>query len=351
MDRINDDADDYMVDLTEDDIKALEAPYNDDLEVAPKPEAKTADKAADKTVVKPEAKPGVKSEAKIESNPEALLKRIRDAEERAATERQKRLDAERRSQTQTKDLATLEARAAEGEYHVVSSALSQLEAEMKGLKAARRAALEAGDYEAESEATDRLTQAAAKHAQLSDGRTALDDRVKQAREKAKTVSETRADAGDADPFEQFLGQFGPKEQAWFRMHPEFAPTTDPGGYHRALAAHYDAVKQGIKESSEEYFAHLDRSLGLAPADDVDAADPVDDVVVETRQPKPAPTKRVAAPVSRDSTSSVATRQADGRLSVRLTREQREMAESMGMTPTAYAKRLIEAERAGLLSKR
>lgn len=339
--------DEMVIDLSDAEVQELEAAYGiqppkADKAATTKAEAKASSKAAD-------AAP-----AKTSDND--LMRRAIQAEERVAAERAKRLEAEKLAHERGTAAAINAARAAESDYHAVANALNKATAEAEQLKAAHLAALESGDYAKATDAAARMAEAAAKITQLNEGKSALEDRVKQAKAQAETASKAEPPKADmpSDPLDAFLAQSGmpPRAQAWFRAHPEAAPINDPAMYHKALAAHYDIVKSGVQDGSDDYYAKLDEMMGFADSgsgDDVVVdTKPKDDVVVDTKAAPKAPAPRVAAPVSRD--TSIVTRRPDGRMQIRLTREQAEIAEAMGISPSAYAKQLLRAEQEGRLNR-
>lgn len=338
-----------VIDLSDAEVQELEAAYGIN---TPKTTKTAAPAKAEAT---PVAKISDAAPAKGADND--LMRRVMQAEERVAAERAKRIEAERLAHERGASAAISAARAAESDYHAVANALTKATSESEALKAAHRAALEAGDYEKATDAAARMAEAAAKITQLNEGKAALEDRLRDAKAKAETASKAELPKADAsgDPLDQFLSQSGmpPRAQAWFRTHPEVAPINDPAMYHKALAAHYSIVKSGVQDGSDDYYAKLDEMMGFGGkgGDDVvvETKKAEDDVVVDTA-PKSAPKAppRVAAPVSRD--SSIVTRRADGRMQIKLTREQAEIAEAMGISPTAYAKQLLRAEQEGRLNR-
>lgn len=347
------DNDEMLIDLSDDEVKELEKAYgvgvdDGDGDADPLPAAKPA---------APKAKP---SSAKAGTLPAAspkpdndLLRRVQDAETRLAEERRLRAAADLRSHDLTTQVAVTRARAADSDYHAASNALIKATADAEVYKQAHRAALEAGDYEKASDAADRLSEAKAKVVQLQDGKAALEDAARRAISQAEVVIKTPAPKAEpADPFEGFLAQFAPKAQAWFREHPECAATNDKSKWYQALAAHESILRAGVADGTDEYFVRLDKAMGYdngsEAVEDRAAHDRTsEDVVVDTKATPTKPAPRVSAPVSRDST--IVTRRADGRMQVRLTAEQRDIAEHMGMSTTEYAKYMIAAERQGLLT--
>lgn len=345
---------DYLIDLDDAAVRELESAYG----ISQTPTKSEGDPAPARTSASSDTSP-----AKSPTHDASLLRRVQDAETRLATERTRRVEAERLAHDRGTAVAITQARQAESDYHAVANALNKASSDAAMYKAAHQAALEQGDYARATDATEKLAEVNARMAQLKDGKAALEDRVATLRRDAEDAIRTPAPQPEqsADPFERFVSQptLSPRAQAWFRAHPECAPSNDRAQYFRAMAADEVLRKQGITEASnpEEYYAKLDSHLGFSKSTDVapTKAQTQDDVVVDTRtETKAAPVAqqatvpRVSAPVSRDST--VIQRRADGKMQVRLTREQRDIAESMGMTASAYAKRLIEAEQKGLLGR-
>lgn len=343
-------SDDFVIDLSEDEIKALEAPYASHAEpgLDPAPVAKAPEASAKAEPPQPKEKP--KSEAAPKTDdPDLWKRRLQEANEREAAERARRIAAEKTVHERSTSLAVTEARATEADYYAVSNALGRTESEIAGLKRAHKEALEAGDYDAATEAADKLAEARTRYSDLKAGEGELRTRLEQAKDRAKKAVEAKPESGNSDgnDFDAFLSQFGPREQQWFRDHPECAPMRDPKLFAKAQAAHYAAVADDVKPGTDQYFEYIDRKMGFR--EDAAPDKQGDDGVVVSTDSKPAApqSKRVAAPVSRD--GAVVTQRDDGRYQVRLTAEQREVAEAMGMTPTAYAKQLIRARNQGLIS--
>jgi len=326
---------DIVLELSPEEIAALQAPYLD---------SKTEEQAPVKAKAEAPAKVDREPEkvTRPDDDPEVLRKRIQAADERAAQERQRRLEAERRAHESGQSAAIANATKVESQYTSVANALAKANGDLESAKAAHLAALEAGDYRAATDAADRMADLRAKAVQLDDGKAQLEARVKEAREQAKAAVETKPALDDADPFERYVGQFGPREQAWLRSHPECVNDEEVNA--KVLWADKAAKKAGIKPGTDEYFTHLDKAMGYAkddPVDDDIVADKKrDEPKVEAKATKPPPAKRVAAPVSRD---GVIQRTADGRVQLVLTPQQAEIADSMGMSRTAYAKQLAKLQ--------
>lgn len=185
---------------------------------------------------------------------------------------------------------------------LVKNAIDSVKRDQEIYKANYRAAMASGDFDAAADAQEGMSMAAAKLLQLENGKTALENSKSQPREPERpTVT---------DPVEALAAQLSPRSAAWVRRNPQFA--RDERLYRRMIAAHEIATGDGLEPDSDDYFAAIETTLRLRQA----PAAPVPE-----RQVAPP-----AAPVNRDTRSNT----------VRLSAEEREMAQMMGMTDKEYA---------------
>ena len=120
----------------------------------------------------------------------------------------------------------------------------------------------------------------------------------------------------------------PRAAAWVRAHPEFA--RDPKKYAAMLAAHNVATNiEGLEAETDEYFAHVEKTLKLQPAAGREGAESTASQATGGRQVGAAPP---AAPPSRSGNGSSSTR--TGRVTT-LTREEAEIAVLNKQTPEEY----------------
>ena len=185
---------------------------------------------------------------------------------------------------------------------LVKNAIDSVKRDQEIYKANYRAAMASGDFDAAADAQEGMSMAAAKLLQLENGKTALENNKSQPREPERTTV--------TDPVEALAAQLSPRSAAWVRRNPQFA--RDERLYRRMIAAHEIATGDGLEPDSDDYFAAIETTLRLrqTPA-------------------APAPERQVAppaAPVNRDTRSNT----------VRLSAEEREMAQMMGMTDKEYA---------------
>jgi len=143
----------------------------------------------------------------------------------------------------------------------------------------------------------------------------------------------------SDEVERLAKQVDPKSAAWLRAHPECATGRMNS---KMLAAHHDAIGEGLEPASDAYFAHIETRLGFRQAE---RASPRDEPPADTARRAPSRTP-ASAPVSR---SGQGAGERPGANSVRLSREEVEMAKAMKMTLQEYAQNKYELQREGQLN--
>lgn len=271
--------------------------------------AKGAPKAADTPEIKIEeaAKPAAEV-LKPEDGLAKLQKQLDD--ERAA-----RIESDRRAAESSAAEVAARTESQDNRLHLVTTALEAKKNANAALKSRYMEARAANDLDAEFEIQQEMSKNSAEIIQLESGKKALE-----AAPKPKPRPST-------DPVEQFVSEMSPKSAAWVRSHPEYV--RDDKLNRKMIRAHEDAIDDGIKADTPEYFASIERTLGLTT---VKIEDPAADDALSAAA---APTRRAApasAPVTR-SGNGAGTRPNV----VTLTREEVEMAEMMGQTPEEYAK--------------
>lgn len=245
------------------------------------------------------------------------------------------LDREAQNRRNAEEAARqAQARAAASDINAVALGIDNLKTKVDGIRKAKIEALAAGDLETAETLNDELIETHYNLRRLQEGHEALKNRP------AETTQ---------DPVEYLAGQLTPKSAAWVRAHPEFAQGEN---YNAMMAAHALTLRRGIVAETPEYFDAVEETLGIqrprrerqAPAELDDADSPFSGAAT---QAKPRDSAPPAAPPSRNGAGSPA--QSTNPNRIRLTREQIEMAESMGQTPQEYAKNLIELRKQGRVS--
>lgn len=254
-------------------------------------------------------------EITLDEGVDDLKQRLAAAEARAKAAEEARHQAE---------LAAHEARGTvqETNLQLVSNAIDTLRQSNEIAKANYKAAMSAGDYDAAAGYQEEMASHAAKLLQLEQGKQALEN----------TPAPVMPVSRPSDPVEAFAAQLSPRSAEWVRRHPQFV--TDARLNQKMIGAHNMAMADGHAADSDEYFAAVEGLLGIRKA-----ASEAMSAAAEGTSRRAASTPPPAAPVSRETR---------GGNVVRLSAEEREMAEMMKMTPEEYAKNKIALKKEGRL---
>ena len=177
------------------------------------------------------------------------------ANARAAAETQRATAAEREVETARTEIT-------ETRIGTVDAGISDAKTQADAAQADYTAAMEAGDWKRAGEAQRKMSRAEATLTRLEEAKTDLEV------EKAAPKTETRRDAPQqqADPLEAFISGRSAPTQAWLRAHPDEARAlalgTDSRRAAKLTAADSDAVAEGYARDTQEYFAHVEKFLGL-----------------------------------------------------------------------------------------
>ena len=264
-------------------------------------------------VVEAEAKPVISAEDGVEE-----LRR------RLEVERKGREEAEYRAQQATSQVQQARSEVDSSNLQLVRTAIDTMTREGAILKENYKQAMAAGDFDAAAEYQESMADARAKLLQLENGMSAMEAQLKQAPRPVQ----------HADPVEQLASQLSGPSAAWVRAHPEYART--PRLTQKMIAAHNLVTADGIVSDTPEYFASVEKVLGIgAPVEE--------DALSSASAPAQRRSVPAAAPVSRTGTAT-GTRPNI----VRLSAEEREMAGMMGMSPEDYARNKVALKREGKL---
>jgi hypothetical protein len=170
-------------------------------------------------------------------------KAARDAADARAAE------AERRAAQAQRDAQAAREAATSSSLDTITTALASAQSALDAAKKDKRTAREAGDFEAESDADDRMIQA------RIDLRTY--DEAKSSLEARKAAPRTEA---PSDPVEAFVRGRSEPTAKWAREHREFI--TDPIKNKKLTAAHFDAEASGYAPDTPQYFDHVEKFIGL-----------------------------------------------------------------------------------------
>jgi hypothetical protein len=127
--------------------------------------------------------------------------------------------------------------------------------------------------------------------------------------------QARMNVRPSDPVERYCQGRDQRSTAWLKAHPEFI--TDPRKNHKLRAADQDARAEGYDPSSDSYYSHVEKFVGLRGASDGDS---VQSPRARQQSERPSPNK----------------------VTIRMTAEEKtrlqETAESLGIPFNEYLRR-------------
>lgn len=247
-----------------------------------------------------------------------------------AEERSNREQAEERARNATATVSDARTRLLDSNAQVIENALAKEDGIKKDLKTRITTAKESGNYADEVDLLDQLQEANLRIRRLAEGKSELERR----REEIKDTPD--------DPVEAYVRGMAPRSADWVRTHSEYV--TDESKRADLEAAHYNALGKKLVAGSAQYFAAVERELGLREDDQPPARE-------ERREPTKRPT---AAPVSRSNGGGNGITLPDGveQLSdgkYRLSPTLREYARIAGLSDGDYLKNLLDLHREGKMT--
>lgn len=270
--------------------------------------------------------------AEAESAKDEVTETLDELRKRLESERAARLDAERRAQEAASVAAQARNEAEDTNLHLVTNAIGTLKQNAAILKDHYKSAMEAGDYDRVAEIQQEMANNSHKLSELERGKAAMESKPRV--EVPRTPQIT-------DPVEALASQLSPRSAQWVRSHPEYA--TNPVLREKMIAAHRLAVADSMAPDTDDYFDYVEGVLRIKKSEPVRNQD--DDATSAAAKPVQRRSSPPAAPVSRSGTG-------DGSRPnvVRLTSEEREMAQMMGMTDKQYAENKLKLIQEGRLTK-
>jgi len=242
----------------------------------------------------------------------SLKKQIEESRQREQLAETKRIEAERAAAEEKNKTLDFQNKAQQNQYDSIVNALGNSNAVLKSAKIAYAKALADGDYVVAADEQEKIARATANITQLEAGK----DRMEQLLEVAK--NQPRAEA-PTDPFEQLVSTRTPRTAAWMRANADHVK--DPKKFLRLQAADNLARANDHAPDSDAYFDFIEKEVGIKPR--------------ETITEKKEPSKPMDAPVTRTAPNGQS--QHSNKTSIKLSKAEVEMAESMGLTVQEYAR--------------
>jgi hypothetical protein len=231
------------------------------------------------------------AEPKVESTPEAdpvaeLKAQYDELQTQQKQEQESRQAAETRARTaeaaqhQAEEVArTARTEVTDTRLSSIDQAIDAAKSEADSANSEYTAALEAGDWKKAGEAQRKLARAEARGVQYEQNKATWETYKAQPEPRQRPAG---------DPVDNYINQVAaqtPNSANWLRNHRDWV--TDPKKNAKLTSAHWDAVGEGIAVDTPQYFAHVERVIGLEkPESKTNGADK-----------SPPPRRQAAAPVA------------------------------------------------------
>jgi hypothetical protein len=245
-------------------------------------------------------------------------------------ERQARFNAEKRANEAVEYARSSKMDVEKTNLQLLETAIESIKQDNAALKAKMRDAHAIGDTDAMFDLQELVSKNTYKLEHIEDGRKRLENQIRQPKVEV-----------NSDPVEALASQLTPRSADWVRRHPQCV--TDQRLYQKMIASHNLAVADGIAPDSDEYFEAIESTMKLSPKREA-RVEKVEDPFSEAAAPTKARTSPPAAPVSRTASSGAPRQNV-----VRLSKDEREMAQMMGMTDHEYAKNKMALVKEGKLN--
>ena len=283
--------------------------------------------------------------------------------EEGAEELKRRLDAETQRRQEAEAIAHAATQRAgqavaaqeDGELREIQTAIDVAKRNMELARQQYKNARAASDGDAELEAVEAIAQAKADLNSLEAGKVAR-EQAKRNPPPQQQQPQFRQDP--VDVVANSLQQTWPQSAAWVRAHPELA--RDPQKWRATTAASEIALARGLKADTPEYFAHVEGTLqanGIMPVPGANQNG--NGAVVRTEESAMSQASRPVPPAAAPPSRSGSTPSGQRPGTIRLTREQAEIAElsfpglvkekGAAAAHREYAKSMLEAKANGKIN--
>lgn len=271
----------------------------------------------------------VTDEAQSADNTDPVLA-LKEMEKKLEKEKRKAQKLEREREQAERSAHQARQEAGESRKHVMMAALTQTKMDADRLQAEFADAMAINDY----------AQVAKIQAEIS-ANTLRMSQFENELENFKRQDPVQQQSGSQ--LDQIIKAVSPESARWLKSNRDHL--SDDRAIRKMFRAHEDAVEDGIKPDTEEYFEYIEKRLGIAeeePAPRRQRADQSDD----------EPTSAAAKPVPRQSPPPPAPVERYGNRPtvVRLTSAEIETARMMGMTEQEYAKNKMALQKEGKMSR-
>ena len=190
-----------------------------------------------------------------------LKKQVEEQRVAAERERKAREEAEKLAKEREEEARTAKTEVQDSNLRVILNAIDATERTASAAERSYADAMASGDYAAAAKAQREIVRAETQLLQLQNGKLALEERLAHKPDEGRVVEkrqEAPPPSPPRDPVEALAATLTPKSAEWLRAHPSAA-----GQVNKLAAAHQSAVElEGIPVESPEYFAFIEKKLGL-----------------------------------------------------------------------------------------
>lgn len=191
--------------------------------------------------------------------------RANEERERDARQRAERVAADERraAEAARKDAETARSEVTDSQLGHVTSGIAAAEAEASAAEAEYAKLLEEGKFAEAAKAQRKMARAEAEMVRLNEAKADIESRKetqKSAPREDVRKTDTSPASGGGDQFETYLSQFTQPTAKWLRDHRDWVEDTKKNA--KLMAGHHDALAEGLKADSPEYFAHVETFIGL-----------------------------------------------------------------------------------------
>lgn len=299
----------------------------------PKVDGSSDDEISVEIVDKPEKTAKTEPEPpKKEVSPDEGIEKLKRKFE---MERQRSAEAERRAAEAETYARRASFQTQDANYQLVVSAMETVKGRSEQLKAAYSSAMAAGDFDKAAEVQEALAVNAHQLSELAAGERDMRAQLERAAREQQAQPVRPVARSDEPIAEQLACSVSQKSAAWIRANKD--AINDERAVKRMFRAHEDAIDDGIEPETDEYFSFIEARLGIQQR-----SQPEREPAEESAPPARRPSQPPPAPVSRGGSRPN---------TVRLTREEAEMAKMMGMKEAEYAKHKVALQSEGKIGNR
>lgn len=242
-------------------------------------------------------------------SPEKAVKKL---EESLKKEKEARREAERLAREAQQHVAKAYTEVDDTNMHLVSTAIDNLERDINSMTVAYAEAMQAGEFETAAKIQRTMASSENKLDQLKYGY----EEMRKAPPK-RALPEAPAPSAN-EVLGEIIDSVSPASANWLRSNKSFIQ--DHNDIQDMFNAHNSAVQRGIVADTPEYFAFIERRLGIERAQEEEQ------VMSSASKPVARKAAPPAAPVNRTTNSKNA---------ATLTKAEAEMAQALGMSHKEY----------------